>query len=431
MRISHHISAIKNKGINELYRKIKELKRFTSEIVWFVIFLPFSACLVLIIRVISPFIIIRISRLISNRIGHYSGNTDMYLCEKSNGINHCSTMTIDIWFDRTSPCNLQLRIMLKRMINIYPRWLIKPVHVLNNWLPGGDKYNIPKTTSDDRDVLNLIHNSCSTCFFEFTEKEEARGRLELKKLGIKDKSKFVCLIVRDSAYLEQQKLDHSAGVNWSYHDYRDSAIENYELAAKELVRNGYYVIRMGAKVNKKMNIDNPMIIDYATNGMRSDFMDVYLGAKCNFCISTSTGFDSIPRLFRRPVVVVNNPHIEHFYSFLPSTITIFKKIRDIKKGEYLSIKSIINDGVGGFTKTNQFVKSGLELIENTPEEIKDVVVEMILRLNAQWEDTWYDDKVEHQIESIFNGSKLHGKILSRFGSVFLKENPYLLDSNSN
>ena len=60
-------------------------------------------------------------------------------------------------------------------------------------------------------------------------------------------------------------------------------------SAEALADRGFYVIRMGKKVNAAINSSQPNVIDYATNGMRSDFMDIYLGAKCSFCISSNFG----------------------------------------------------------------------------------------------------------------------------------------------
>ena len=54
---------------------------------------------------------------------------------------------------------------------------------------------------------------------------------------------------------------------------------------------------------------------------------------------------------------------------------------------------------------------------------------MIFRTTGKWNDTWFDDFVRYQIESIYSNSKLNGKILSRFGTVFLKDNLYLLEDN--
>lgn len=54
-------------------------------------------------------------------------------------------------------------------------------------------------------------------------------------------------------------------------------IGNYVSAAQLLVRRGYHIIPMGAIVEECLPVSHPMIIDYATNGMR-DFMDIYLSA---------------------------------------------------------------------------------------------------------------------------------------------------------
>ena len=132
-------------------------------------------------------------------------------------------------------------------------------------------------------------------------------------------AQFVCLIVRDSAYLDSQIPN-----DWNYHNYRDSDIQNYVLAAEALAERGYFVIRMGAKVHAAMNSAHPKVIDYATNGMRSDFMDIYLGAKCHFAISTGSGWDSIPEIQRRPVVFVNYVPVGYLSTFRNLTISIVK-----------------------------------------------------------------------------------------------------------
>ena len=59
---------------------------------------------------------------------------------------------------------------------------------------------------------------------------------------------------------------------------------------------------MGAIVEKPFKSKNPKIIDYANSNLRSDFMDIYLGAKCTFCISTGSGFQCLPVLFRKPII---------------------------------------------------------------------------------------------------------------------------------
>ena len=113
----------------------------------------------------------------------------------------------------------------------------------------------------------------------------------------------MCLIVRDSGYLNRHINKENLN-RWGYHNFRDGDVDKYVLAAEELTLRGYYVFRMGSNVKKPLKSSNPKIIDYANSKIRSDFMDIYLGAKCSFCISTSCGFDAIPVVFRRPIAYV-------------------------------------------------------------------------------------------------------------------------------
>ena len=42
-------------------------------------------------------------------------------------------------------------------------------------------------------------------------------------------------------------------------------------------------------------------------------------ANCNFCISTSTGFDQISRVFKRPILFINHLPIADWASHFKST----------------------------------------------------------------------------------------------------------------
>jgi putative glycosyltransferase (TIGR04372 family) len=260
---------------------------------------------------------------------------------------------------------------------------------------------------------------------KFTPKEEVRGAAGLRALGIPHDARFVCLTVRDSAYLDV----HLRG-DWSYHNYRDSDIQNYILAAEELADRGYYVIRMGAKVREAIKTVNPRIIDYATNGMRSDFMDVYLGAKCEFCISTGMGLDTLPEIFRRPIVYVNLVPLGYLHTFRKEFISITKKHVSQEDRKSLTMREIFNHGVGFCVHTSGYASKGIELIENTPEEIREVVIEMAERLNGTWQPHEDDEALQHRFGEVFptdaveatNKRPLHGEIRARFGAHFLRNN---------
>lgn len=84
----------------------------------------------------------------------------------------------------------------------------------------------------------------------------------------------MCLLVRDSKYLNQINPRRDD----SYTNYRNSDINNYVKAAEALGDLGYTIFRMGASVQQPMLSKHPKIIDYAANGMRSEFLDVFLCA---------------------------------------------------------------------------------------------------------------------------------------------------------
>ena len=370
------------------------------------------------LKILSVFILVRISPLFSSRIGHFAANTELYLCERKFKINVPKSRFIDVFFLENNISNYQLYQMWNRKLILLPRWPLYYIHKLNRRSANWKKFEA--LTNSDRDYHNLL-DKCSPQL-EFTTEEDLFGRKYLEKMGIGENNSYVCLNVRDSAYLEK-----IGGSDFSYHDYRDSQIQNYLLAAEYLTTLGFYVIRMGARVKEKLNSSNPKIIDYATNGMRTDFMDIYLGANCSFCISTSTGWDCIPYIFRRPIVYVNVAVIGGVYTFRKTDITIFKHFWSEKDNKILSIKEIIDSKLDYLLMSDQYKNKGIRLIENTPEEIKEATEEMVELLSGKWKPSTEDTLNQKKFWDIFPlaykdkaGRPLHGKIQGRIASKYLK-----------
>ena len=175
---------------------------------------------------------------------------------------------------------------------------------------------------------------------------------------------------------------------------------------------------------------NPNSIDYATNGMRTDFMDIYLGAKCTFVITVGTGFDAVPVIFRRPMVQVNAVPLGICYTWGNSPLLLTKHHIDIVSGDELTLSQIFLRDVGFCTNTSDYESKGVKLIENTPEEIRDVVIEMAERLAGTFKSHQVDDTLQKRFWEIFpvnkldvNGVPTHGKIQSRYSTVYLRKNP--------
>ena len=370
----------------------------------------------------------------SDRIGHFAGNTELYLCERDAGINVPNMPYSDIFY-LENICNKQLAKMWKRELLIAPvylghilmqtNWLIntfsKIFPVLNTFLKA---HLIGSNINNDRDVYNLLDQTEK--HIEFTNDEEAYGQEWLQRNDIPSKSKIVLLMVRDDAYLN--KVTQHRG--WEYHNYRDCDIDNFVLAAENLANMGFYVFRMGFHVNKELKSENPLIIDYATNGMRDDFMDIYLSSICKFIISTGHGAEApAAYCFRKPRVMVDYAPTGNLQTF--SNQDLFLTKHHIKQNENreLKLSEIFSEGVGFCRSTQCYRDKSILLKENTPEEINDIVVEMVHRLEGNWISETYDETLQKKFWEIFptdaltdSNQPVHGKIKARFGAKYLRDN---------
>ncbi len=402
----HHIRTRNWAAI--LYVQKKFLRKFLT-----LLLSPLGLLLVLVMRAIRPWFLIRINILTSERIGHFAANTELYLCERDAGINVPEGRYVDLWYHNWPICNQQLARMWNRVLHVGPRWLLATVDWVNDSIPCGEAHRIGMNTMHDRDVHNLLDRFPP--HLSFLPEEVKRGEAGLRAIGIPEGAPFVCLIVRDSSYLKETVPWKS----WDYHDHRDCNIQNYILAAQKLTERGYYVVRMGAMVREVMAVDHPMIIDYAAKGLRSDFMDIYLGAKCTFCISTTTGFDAVPYIFRRPIVYVDMVPLEHVYTFSQKFLSTTKKHWLRNENRFMTFHELFSP-VFTTIKAAGYERMGIDLLESTPEEIAAVVLEMEERLKGTWETTEEDEELQRRFWGLLPKSTLHGEIRSRFGADFLR-----------
>jgi len=422
--IKRQIEQIRIGGPIIILKKMRRLFRILVSAPSYIMAIP----IVIIIRLISPFFLVRIGGLISCRIGHLAANVELYLCEKEAGINVPNKPHYDIFYVRYKPiCNHQLLEMWSRILHIWPAFICRPVDDINQLIPGGVSYQIGNNSQNDRDIHNLLSQQGSHIYF--SQEEEAIGESGLRSLGIPRGAKYVCLIVRDSAYL----AGHIPEADFSYHNYRDTDIRNYALAAEELASRGFFVIRMGVLVNAKFECNSERVIDYATNGMRSDFMDIYLGAKCVFCLSVGTGFDAIPLIFRRPIAYINMVPVGYFVSFCKDFLGVFKHHIDLYTGRKMALSEIIDRNLMFAYQAIGFQNKNVGLVDNSPEEIRDLAIEMVDRLNGSWLENDLDRQLQKKFWELFpvnakdaRGVNLHGKIYSRCGAQFLRDNQWWL-----
>lgn len=372
---------------------------------------------VFIIRIIRPFVLIRFAPLNSDRIGSFTGYIDLYLCERDLGMHN--SKALDIFYYTFPICNQQLKKMLSPYLRIlnFPN-LANQIYKINNFLPGGRRHQalFPWTV---RDVDNLRVRA--PIHLIFTPQEESFGAAEKRRIGIPDNASLICFKTRDPAYLNSAH----PGNDFSYLDFRNASIYDLILAAEELTRRGYFMVRMGAKIQEKLDTNNSLIIDYASK-YRTDFLDIYFPAKCRFFLCVSTGLAEIAQIFRKPIAYVNFIPLELIPSWNKYDLIIPKKLWLKKENRFLTFREILNSAIGQFFETRLYGESGIEIINNTPEEIIDLAVEMDERLKGTWVTTDEDEELQRRFWNLFKNSPLHGKINARMGRDFLRQNKELI-----
>ena len=433
-QIHKNITQIKKGGIEVIIKKTISIIKFFFQIPIYFLSIP----IIIFFYIIKPFYLIRWRAIYSSRIGHLAKETELFCCAEDLKINYPKQKYLNIFFLITPYIsNKQLLKMWKRKLIILPSFLMLPLYRISNFIskyvPKFEDHHIKPIAKDTmRDVLNILEKTKP--HLEFNEKEKFLGKETIKKFGLNENDKFVCLIVRDQGYLSK-KSPHR---DWSYQEYRNSNIENFLLCAEELTKRGYYVFRMGTHTEKKFTSDNKMIIDYSNSELRSDFMDIYLGANCEFCISTATGFDEVPIIFRKPIAYTGVVPVGCLETHNKQTLLIFKEHFSETFKKKLSIKEILNLKLGIIYKKEEYKNKNIKLIENKAEQIKDLVVEMDERLNGRWIESeeakklqtifWHNYSSNQEFNNYQkNNSKMHGEIKSKISSKFLIENQYLVE----
>ena len=101
--------------------------------------------------------------------------------------------------------------------------------------------------------------------------------------------------------------------------------------------------------------------------------------------------------FRRPIVEVNYLPVGLNRCNQAFAVDLFKYLRWKTNGKFLSLNDLIKTGAIYFLSSNFYEDLGVEIIDNTPEEIVNAVIEMEERLNG----TWLDEPEDLELQNIF------------------------------
>jgi putative glycosyltransferase (TIGR04372 family) len=391
---------------------------------------------VILIRFFRPWMHVRFGKLVSHRIGHFWA-LEIYLSEREAGLLPSGTLDLFYSLDDAYVCNKPLSEKWQGKAHYFPRSkLLYTIDCFSRRIPGAEAHviKIESLPSNERYQLENFTAKHSFSYFahppsvsvllqktqghiKFTTEEEQNGKKKMAEMGVPSDAEIVCIHARSPAYLNRIFPD----MKWAHHDHRDWAIETCLPAAASLAEEGISVLRFGLTDEKLPEtwLGN-RVIDYGAI-YHSPLMDLYVASRARFFVIAQSGAYIFPLLFRKPLLVLNivefgylTPAYSGHDLFLPKKF--FSKV----ELRYWSFAEILRFGSENVTPEG-LEKAGIELHDNTVDEIKEAVAEIHARVGGSWTDEKKDVELQGRFWDVFRNHGVLRPAKLRIGAAYLRQ----------
>lgn len=355
---------------------------------------------------------IRFIFLYRERFGHLIDNTDYWL-RRRDTINE-DFLYIGFCY---KPCN-------NAVVNIFSRhfYIIKNQTLCKLLSPFGVFKNQFRQEIPSLPTEGIRFEVCTKV--TLTEDEKRRGEDLIGALFGFQQRWYVLFHARDSLFdrtIQSRDVNYAAMLS-----YRNMNIEDMEEAMNFVSEVGGGVIRCGFPVEKAFSTGIKNYIDYSTSVYRTELNDIYLFSSARFLVCAANGAISGAALFDTPIVVVNQVPLGHWICarnviFIPKNLTdTHDNILPFSEQLRYFRKYDLSASMHG---SEDLRRSGLRLVDNTPTQIREAVVEMFLRLEGRWvSPEGYDEKY-NKLLSLYKVYGGYGAPKSRLAWSFIRDTP--------
>lgn len=329
---------------------------------------------------------IEIIRIYSSRIGHLCWNMDNYhdMSAQNNTVDSKIRLFI---LDKTISNNAILDMIKNSLPGIYIKG--KLAHILSQ-LIRFERWN--------RFVVSYekIHPNQSrlanTSKWVNVPKIEVNKFLEKHKLTNQES---VVFHNRDEAYLNYFSGDGN------YHVYRNFPFSDYASAISTLKKHNIAAIRIGKIIEEEFSATNLINLTGKNQDYWSDVTAVEIS---KFFISGNSGVSQLSNLLRKPHLYVNLVPFDltHLASCAQNSLFIPKKLRNLSSGNFLSLKESV-DLFRDWTIHDRhfFTSRKIEVVNNSPEEINQALIEMFERTSSNWKETLFQSEIRYRLEEVY------------------------------
>lgn len=363
---------------------------------------------------------LRLLRLTNvHRIGHLAGEVDCLVKEERLGL-----------FPR------------KRALLLAPRGAVANEHLVAYWSPlmrivrspwlcrllaPANRFRFARMRDDMTGYVAAVNRTAGSMHIQklwgrrpgvlqVTDADLARGEERLRQLGVPAGANFVCLHSREGGYSPGDE---------HLHDFRNTAVENYLAAATALYERGVHSIRLGDPSMRKLP-RLPGVVDYAHSPLRADWMDVFLCGRCEFFLGCSSGLSFVAGAFGRPCALANLIPFSGAFPYGAQDIGIPKLLWSRQAQRLLGFAEILGSEVADFRFSVLYEDRGIEVRENSAEEIRELALEMLARLEGREETAAQDEALQQRLRALMRPGHFSYGSAARVGRDFLRKYRHLL-----
>ena len=356
---------------------MRRLKKLTLQDLLLVVPALVTAIL---LRVLRPIVTIRFRNMPADEIGPLTVVSQHYLRIKE---TQQKKRQLDFWYlkDSVKVSNDYMLSFVKSQIKVRRSRFIELVAAISEKLPGAQHHQIE---SEIR--ITLLEGVGKK--LKLPQKDRDSSSEYVKKIGIDPQKEFIALMVRDGAY-KSDIVQANTQVRTDKEIYRNQDINDYLQVAEKFASMNVQIVRMGAKVERPFTSNSPLIIDYASTGMRTEAADIYLASECAMCISTNLGFDHIAAMSGKLRVITNQALIIQASTLFYSTdVFILQRFIERSSGRLLTLSESLQFAeIRNLDWYHKVIDRGLDFVRNTPEEILEASLEGWQRSKGQWVDS--------------------------------------------
>jgi putative glycosyltransferase (TIGR04372 family) len=369
----------------------------------------------LIVLRFTPYRFVAISE--PGRIGHLAIEVDWLLKRKALGeLSDIKPILLQRYSKAANPT--LLRIWSQHITLISVPVLIAVLRPLMKYFPSL-RFDLNEAVSQPHEAAKYLQTVKAwgdrPPIFQLPSELIAKGWDVLRALGMPPNAWFVCVHARDALYSPRDE---------HLHEFRNSHIANCLPAIDAIIDRGGWCVRMGEPGTPSLP-SRPGLINYPETPYKSDWMDLFLASQARFFLGNTSGLYAIPTMVGIPCALANMAPYETCYGLTALDISIPKELRTAK-GDMLKFTDIFSSDIANFRHAHQFKQAGLILEENRPDQILELVTEMLDRLDGVYQARPDEEALQDAFRSLLTPRHLTYGSRARIGSAFLREHADLL-----